>query len=341
MTAYNKQVRMTHLDSVDLEDWGFVPNLITHGMEMAGRRCDAGESMVFALQLQHMRAQVLERPYPELKARRLIPQQAESPVGAEEYAYRIADQVGMFQLITNYADDLPVTDVRGEKKIANISTFGGSVQYSIDEIERSSMAGLPLQARKMQSNRDAAERKFEQIAWLGNAASGQYGMLTHPNITKATAATKAAGGTGWTNATAQEIYNDLVKPILQQINDTNGVEKPNTIVLSPSDYEIANNKFFVTVGGEIVGESAMSRFKKAYPEVTVETCIYMKGNGSGSTNVLLAYNKDPMKVAMESPLPYTIEPPQLRNLATIINARMKTAGVIAFFPLSITVIEGL
>ncbi|MGL4755153.1 MAG: major capsid family protein [Aeromonadaceae bacterium] len=333
MTAYNKQVRLAHLDSVELEDWDFVPNLITHGIEMSGRRCDAGESMIFALQLQHMRAQVLERPYPELKARVLIPQQSESPVGAEEFAYPIADQVGMFELITNYADDLPVTDVKGDKKVANISTFGGAVHYSIDEIERASMAGLPIQQRKMQSNRDAAERKFEQIAWLGELASGQYGMLNHPNITKSTAA-KA-----WSAAdvTAQQIYDTMVKPIIQQINDTNGIESPDTIVLSPADYEKANNTYFA----DVTGQSAMKRFKEAYPEVTVEKCIYMKGNGSGGTNVLLAYRKDPSKVAMESPLPYTIEPPQMRNLATIINARMKTAGVIAYFPLSISLIEGL
>ncbi|MGL5774377.1 MAG: major capsid family protein, partial [Aeromonas veronii] len=185
----------------------------------------------------------------------------------------------------------------------------------------------------MQSNRDAAERKFEQIAWLGNLESGQYGMLNHPNITKSTAA-KA-----WSAAdvTAQQIYDTMVKPILQQINDTNGIESPDTIVLSPADYEKANNTYFA----DVTGQSAMKRFKEAYPEVTVEKCIYMKGNGSGSTNVLLAYRKDPNRVAMESPLPYTIEPPQMRNLATIINGRMKTAGVIAYFPLSISLIEGL
>ncbi|MGL4752253.1 MAG: major capsid family protein [Aeromonadaceae bacterium] len=333
MTAYNKQVRLAHLDSLELEDWDFVPNLITQGIEMSGRRCDAGEAAIFALQLQHMRAQILERPYPANSARALIPQQQEAPAGAEEIAYRIFDQVGMFDLITNYADDLKVTDIHGKKLYAPISTFGGAVHYSIDEIERATMAGLPLQQRKMNANRDIAERKFEQIAWLGNAASGQYGMLNHPNITKSTAA-KA-----WSAAdvTAQQIYDTMVKPILQQINDTNGIESPDTILLSPSDYEKASNTYFTDVSGQ----SAMKRFKEAYPNVTVEKCVYMKGNGAGSTNVLLAYRKDKDKVAMESPLPYTIEPPQMRNLATIINARMKTAGVIAYFPLSISLIEGL
>ncbi|MGL5309452.1 MAG: major capsid family protein [Plesiomonas shigelloides] len=337
MTVYSKQTRLDHLDGVELQDWDFVPNALTQAMAMSGRRCDAGESMVFALQLQYMRAQILDRPYPELKARRLIPQQAEAPVGAEEYAYRIADQVGMFELITNYADDLPVTNVRGEKHFANISSFGGAVHFSVDEMERASMAGIPLQQRQMVANRSAAERKFEQIAWLGDAAGGNYGMLTHPNITKMTATKRFNDA----SITAQEVYDTLVKAYLQQVNDTNGIERPDTMVMSDSDYEIANNKFFVVAGGEIMGQSAMKRFKEAYPGITVETSAYMKGAGAGGTNVILAYRKDSEKVAMESPLPYTIEPPQFRNLATIINARLKTAGVIAFFPLSITVIEGV
>lgn len=338
MTTFNKQIKLPHLDSVKLEDWAFLPNMISQGMEVAGMRVDANESMVFALQLQHLRAQVLERPYPELKARRIIPQQAESPAGAEEFAYIVADQVGMFELITNYSDDLPVTDVKGEKLIAEISEFGGAVHYSVNDVERANMAGLPLTNRKMMSNRDAAERKFEQIAWTGNSASGQYGMLNHPNITKETAATKGGGGTTWANnATAQEVYDDLVRPVIQQTEDTNEIERPDTYVMSLSDLEYANSVFF----GDASGQSALQRFKQNYPEITIETTSYMKGAGAGSTNVILAFKNDPNKVAMETPLPYTVMPPQMRNLATIINARMRTAGVVAYFPLSITVIEGL
>lgn len=338
MSHLNKTITLPHLDGVELEDWDFVPNAIAQGMELAGKRVDANESMIFALQLQHLRAQVLERQYPTLKARQLIPQQAESPAGAEEFAYRVADQVGVFELITNYADDLPVTDVKGEKQVVDIQTFGGSVQYSIDEIERANMAGLPLTARKMNANRDIAERKFEKIAWVGDEKAGIHGMTTHPNITKETAATKAAGGTNWANnATAQEVYNDMVRPIIQQTEDTNEVERPDTMLLSLSDIEYANSVFF----DDASGQSAMARFKRNYPDVTVESSAYMKGIGAGDTNVILAFRNDANKVAMETPVPYNVLPPQQRNLATIVNARMRTAGVVAYFPLSITVIEGL
>ena len=339
--TFNKTIRMAHLDGVELQDWDFLPNAITAHMDQNGQRADAGESMIFALQLQHLRAQVLERQYPELKARRLIPQQSESAPGDEEFAYIVADQVGMFELISNYADDLPVTDVKGEKSVVDIAEFGGAVHYSVHDVERANKAGVQLTSRKMMSNRDAAERKFERIAWLGDAKAGTLGMLTVPNATKETAATKTAGGTRWNtpagNAIAEEIYADLVRPVIQQTEDTNEIERPDTYVMSLSDFEYANSVFF----DDATGQSAMARFKANYPEITVETTAYMKGAGAAGTNVLLAYRNDPMKVAMETPLPYNVMAPQFRNLVTIINARMRTAGVVAYFPLSITIIEGL
>lgn len=342
MHTFKNIVPMPHLDGVELEDWDFLPGVIEGELLKQGKKMDAGESMIFALQLQHLRSQVLDRPYPDLKARTLIPQQSESAPGDEEFAYIVADQIGMFELITNYADDLPVTDVKGEKLVVDISTFGGAVHYSIDEVERSAKAGVPLTSRKMISNRDAAERKFERIAWLGDVNSGAVGMLTVANATKETAATKAAGGTRWNtpagNATAQEVYNDMARPFIQQSSDTKGIERPDTIVMCVADYEYANN---VTFTGDATGESALQRFKLRYPNVAIETTAYMEGVGASSTNVMLAYRNDNMKVAMETPLPYNVLPPQQRNLATIINARMKTAGVVAYFPLSITIIEGL
>lgn len=342
MPNFNKTIAFPHLDSVELQDWSYVPSAIEQNMQSQGVKMDADESMIFALQLQHIRTQVLERPYPENKARRLIPQQAEAPAGAEEFGYVVADQVGMFKLITNYADDLPLTDVKGEKELVDIAEFGGACHYSVNDVERANMAGMPLTSRKMVGNRDAAERKFEKIAWQGDAEGGQYGMLTVPNATKETASTKALGGTQWqiagvANASALEVYADLVRPKIQQIEDTNEIESPNVYVMSLADIEYANTVFF----DDSTGQSALARFKINHPEITIESSVYMKGAGAATTNVILAYRNDSMKVAMETPLPYNVMAPQFRNLVTIINARLRTAGVVAYFPLSITIIEGL
>jgi len=55
----------------------------------------------------------------------------------------------------------------------------------------------------------------------------------------------------------------------------------------------------------------------------------------------LAYRNDSQKIGIETPLPYTVMPPEARNLATIVNARMRTAGAVVYFPLSVTKIQGI
>jgi len=338
MTAFNRTVELQHLREIKLDgDMSFLPTAIAQGVQMAGQRLDANESMVFALQLQHLRNEVMMRPYPQYKAKNLLPMQSESSPGAEEYAYIVADRVGMFRLIANYADDLPVTEVQGQKLVVDIAEFGGSVIYSIHDQERAATAGIPLVQRKLIANRDIAEQKLDKIAWVGDAEAGLYGVANHPNITVDTVAAGASTDTEWTTKTAAEIYADLVRPFVDQATDTNGIERPDTIVMSASRMEILRTKFF----GDNTGDSVMKRFREAYPDVTMDTVEWMATAGAGGSQALLAYRKDAQKLAVEVPLPYMVMPPEPRNLATIVNARLRTAGAIVFFPLSITKLQGI
>lgn len=338
MTAYNRSTSLPHLAEIKLDsDMQFLPTAIASGVAMAGNRMDANESMVFALQLQYLRNEIMMRPYPQYKAKNLLPMQSEASAGAEEFAYIVADRVGMFKMIANYADDLPVTDVQGEKIVTDIKEFGGSVIYSIHDQERAATTGMPLIQRKMTANRDIAEQKFDKIAWVGDAESGLVGIANHPNITVDTAEAGASTDTEWTGKTAGEIYADLVRPFVDQATDTNGIERPDTIVMSSSRLEIARTTYF----GDNTGDSAMERFTKSYPDVKVDTVEWMATAGSGGTQALLAYRNDSQKLGVETPLPYMVMPPEPRNLATVVNARMRTAGAVVYFPLSVSKIQGI
>lgn len=336
--AYNAIVTLPHLDGVTLEeDMEWAPQAYEQLARAQGIKLDANESMIFALQLQYLRNQVIERPYPLLKAKNLLPMQSEAPAGAEEYAYIIADRVGMFRLISNYADDLPLTDAIGKKFVVNIRSYGGAVLYSIFDQRKAAMSGMPLVQRKMDANRQAAEEKFDQIAWIGDVSAGLYGLTNHPNVTKAAAVNGASASPLWANKTAQEIYNDLVYAIVQQITDTKGVESPDTILLTAARLERARNVFFT----DNTGDSALKRFQEAYPGVKIETVEAMATAGVGGTQALVAYRKDSQKLGVETPAPYTVLPPEPRNLAVIVNAFLTTAGTIIFFPLSVTVVYGI
>lgn len=341
----NINLRLDHLKDVKLDPtWQFVPSKISEmvgssiEVQQLGFRADAATGIIFTQQLQALSNRIRDRQYPQWKGKNLLPMQNEAPFGAEEFAYVVADRAGMFKMITNYADDLPLIELEGEKVVVNIRAFGGAIIYSVFDIARATLAGHSITDRKATAQRDAAEQKLDQIIWVGDSQSGLTGLYNNPNVTKRSAPTGAASSTRWATKTAPEIYADLAYPHVQQATDTNGVESPDTLVLTSADLERARTTFFT----DNTGESAMERYMKAYPNVTVETVEWLNGVSTSPVgNAMIHYRKDPMKLGVEVPKPYTVMPPEPRNLATIIDAYLATAGTVVYFPLSVTVTNGI
>ena len=335
----NINLRLDHLKGVKLDaGWEMLPSAIAQQVSRAldvqqlGFRADAATGIVFAQQLQVMSNRILERPYPQWKGKNLLPMQNEAPFGAREFAYRVSDRVGMLEHITNYADDLPNIEVTGEKVIVDIREFGGSINYSVMEVAQASVAGMNISDRKMQAIRDAAEEKLDKIIWIGDAETGMKGLYNAPNVTTRTAAQT------WATATAAQIYGDLVFPFTQQAADTMGAERPDTIVMTSSSLERARTTFF----GDNTGESVLERFQKSYPDITIETVEWLGPQGTGQANsAMIHYRNDSSKIGVEVPKPFNTLPPEPRNLAIYVAGFLSTAGVVVYFPLSVTVTNGI
>lgn len=100
-----------------------------------------------------------------------------------------------------------------------------------------------------------------------------YGIINNPYLSAfLTPATKAAGGTAWfngntPNATANEVYNDIIALVNKLVAQTNGalnVKSKMTLAMSPQS-EVAmtfTNSF---------GVSVADLMKKGYPNITVKT----------------------------------------------------------------------
>ena len=100
-----------------------------------------------------------------------------------------------------------------------------------------------------------------------------YGIINNPYLSAfLTPATKAAGGTAWfngntPNATANEVYNDVIALVNKLVAQTNGAlntKSPMKLAMSPQS-EIAmtfTNSF---------GVSVADLMKKGYPNITIET----------------------------------------------------------------------
>jgi hypothetical protein len=304
---------------------------------------DANESVFFTEQLTHIKSRVYEREYPELKARKLFPVSYEAGPGAEQIGYDEFDRVGVAKIIANYADDLPMVDVTGERRFVRVRSIGDGYSFSIQDIRSAQMANRPLSAMKADAAREAYEQKLNKVAFFGDADYGIKGIFSAPNVPVAQVATGATSGVkNWSGKTADEILADLNSLVTTTIGLTHGVERINTIVLPPEQLAIANSKRLPDTNVTV-----LQFFKDNNPGIMIEdafelTNVNPRPSGlGGSANCILAYKKDPTRLSLEIPQEFEQFPPQQRNLAYVVPCHARCGGVIVYRPLSIMIVEGI
>ena len=308
---------------------------------------DANEGIVFARELEHIKAQSYDVQYPEYKAQRLIPVSSEAGPGAESITYDQYDSVGVMKIIGNYADDLPRADVKGKQFTSPVRSIGGSYGYNIQEIRAAVRAGKPLQARRAAAARQAYEQSINKMAWFARNDDGINGGLTgllySTNITKAKVQT-GVGGFLWTQKTNDEMYLDMADAVNDIIDLTNGVEIPNTLLLPVAHYTMVATKRMAAGTDTTI----LSFFQRNFPGVSVEWVAELKNVNpipstkvATATNVMVAYRRDPMKLTLEIPQMFEQFPAQERGLEFVIPTHARCGGVIVYYPLSVSVIEGI
>lgn len=151
--------------------------------------------------------------------------------------------------------------------------FQTFVRYGERELERAGLAKINY-VSELNVAATAILNRFQNLAYaFGINGLQNYGILNNPYLSAAlTPAIKAAGGTTWfngtaVNATANEVYNDIValwNKLIQQTNGTVDLKSKATLAMSPQS-EVAmtfTNSFGVNVSDLL---------KKNYPNMTVKT----------------------------------------------------------------------
>jgi len=110
----------------------------------ASGKLDANESIYFARQLEQIRAKAYDVKKVPLNALAFMPVDTSINPGAESITYRQYDGVGMAKIISNYADDLPRSDVVGKEFTSPVRGVGASYGYTIQDIRAAQFTGSSL-----------------------------------------------------------------------------------------------------------------------------------------------------------------------------------------------------
>lgn len=300
---------------------------------------DADESIFFLRELEHIKSKSYDIKYAALKARSLIPVSKDAGPGAESITYEQYDQVGMFQIVSNYADDLPASDIKGKEFTSKIKSLGGSYKYSLQEIRAAQMAGKPLQQRKADAAKRAHLQKENRLAFFGDSTLGFNGFLNHASVPIVTNPNDGAGSlTTFSSKTADQVIRDLNSLTHSILSLTKEVEQPDTLLLP------------VTVGNYLNATPRSSTSDTSIMKYYLGNNGYVKGvellneletAGVGPSKRAMVYRRSPDAVTMEVPQDFEQLPVQERNLAYVVPCHARFGGVLFYYPLSAAYMDGI
>lgn len=299
---------------------------------------DANLIGFFQKELEYVKTQTYDIKYPELKARNLIPVSTDGGPGANEITYQQFDQTGFAKVIANYADDLPRAYIRGAEFTSKIRSLGDSYGYTLQEIRNAQFAGKPLDTRFAAAARKGMELKINDIAWKGDAESGLFGLLNYPNITRGDVA-EVNGQTEWSHKTPDEILADLNNIVNAMIELTNGVEIPDTILLPLKQYRYIATKRYSDFDARSILDVFLGQSRS--PVTMVDWVLELKGAGTDGVDIMVAYKRDPNNLELCLPSPFEQLPIQERNLELVVNCHARCGGVLIYYPLSVSIGEGI
>ena len=284
-------------------------------------------------QLEHIRPQVFETVYADIKYPSILPVTAEAGNAAQTFTYRIMDSTGDFKLIADAADDLPRADVSQTEKSIVIRLFGGSFGYTVQELRAAQMANIALEQRRAAAVRRAYEEKVEEVAMFGEASANLAGFFNNSTV-DVLQADKWFTDSG---TTAQEMLELLEYGVTAMVNATQMKEQPDTILMPYEDFRVISTRR----NSDSSDVTVLEYFLRTNPFIrNVEPILQLdKDKSSLSTNRMVVYKRDPQKVQLHIPQPLELFPPQQRGLEFIVPAHARVGGVALYFPKSVIYVQ--
>jgi len=301
---------------------------------------DANETMFFARELEYIKARSYDVQFPKLKALTgLLPISSEAGAGAEAITFTQYEPTGLARIISSYADDLPRADIRGKQFTSLVKSLGVSYGYSMQEIRAAMFANKSLQQRVANAAKLAHDQKINKLAWFGDANFDIQGFLYAPNVPAAPVENDGVGNTTeWVNKTPDQILRDMNALANGIVSLTNGVESPDTLILPIAQYTLIAS----TPRSSTSDTTILEYFLQNNPFITNVDWVYeLTGAGPSGEDIMVAYHNNPDKLTLELPMMFTQYAPQERNLQMVVNCESRFGGVIIYYPLSISIGEGI
>jgi len=331
----------------------------------AGFREDAGQTMAFARQLEHIITKVYAAEFAQYKAYQLFPVNTELGPGDLSYTYRMISRLGNAAVVNaGNARDLPNIDLEGEEWPSQIITLGASYNFSVIDQASAAKAQIAIEAEKAKATREAIEALEESIACTGYAATGTVGVTNAPGVAAVPQVSTGTWASQLKTALAtpptttvpypavgavSAIASDILAQKQQIYALTLGRHKATNVLLPPNLYGILDG----VPRSPAFTDDGILAYLERVTGLEVDDWAILQGAGSiagsgsslGATNSyktrVVVYEKNPDVVQLMVAQPFVQLAPQPSSLVFEIPTYSRVGGAMAVRPLGITVMDGL
>lgn len=333
---------------------------------------DAGETAFFARQLEDIAVQLYNAKYPDLQGRNIVNVKTDINPAADFHVWRGYDFNASAVETDDYNDDFPAGELTGKETSQRITGLVAGYGYSIMDIRRAQMAGVPLDSMKALLARESMERRLDLAMALGSknsAANGIYGFYNNPNYVAAidvSAQNTGAGPTGTFFAASSGTKWDMSAgagktpaKIIADLNsarsairlNSKGAHDANSVVV-----DLATDTYFSQTNASIGDSNTFLGI--SVKQFIMQTCSWIQNwkvwnRGSNVTGavftpqgtlpatgtpagkpVVMVYEDKPENGEFLLPQPFEQFPPQLHNMKFGVGMHMRFGGYIVRRPLA-------
>lgn len=296
-------------------------------------RLDSAESAFFERQLEFIYTQTFDIKFAALKSNMMIPVSTAAGEGSKLVTYRQFTEVGLAKLIADNPKDIPRVDINGIEFPRPVRWAAAAYGWTVFDVKSAAQSGFGLQPRRALAARRAVERVLDQVAFSGAPLQGIAEGFANDTDVGITAATGV-----WSGLTADQIIAD-VSTLLQVIVDqSKGVEIPDTFTLPDEQWALIS-----TLPRSTQSDTTVLEFiRKAFPQLTtIEPWHRLDEAGAGGVDRAVLYRRAPDALTQELPAPFQQLPVQEDGLEFVVHSMAATAGTANYYPLAMRYLDGL
>ncbi|RLB93613.1 MAG: hypothetical protein DRH26_03495 [Deltaproteobacteria bacterium] len=302
---------------------------------------DAATGLSFLLsQLTHIESKMYEKKYKAITYAQIIPVSNEAGEWAESVTYFFMDGAAVAKFVGTKSLNVPIAEIGTEKVTVPVELGATGYEYSDEELRQAIQLQRPLPQLKSNTARRAYEEMAQRVAMVGDTTHNLPGFINNTNVTSATVVDPGSG-TEWVNKTTAQILFDINDFMGDIFVDTLQVEKPNTLVLPTAQW----NYIAGTPRSDQSDTTILQWLVANSPYLSSESDIIpiteLASAGSGSSDRMMAYDKDMDKVVFHIPMPLKFTEPQRKGRGFEVPGEFKLSGVEFRYPGSARYADGI